>query len=174
MVGIHTDYLLLYYFLIIFNNKNKMKEFTSAEDILDFAINAEQQAVDFYTELAKNAKTDDMRDVFQQFAKEEIRHKTRLTSIKETKLFTISQEKIADLKLADYLVPVKATPEMSYQEALILAMKREKSAYKLYNNLAAKAPSDDLRKVFLSLAQEEAKHKLRFEVEYDEFVLSEN
>lgn len=151
-----------------------MKEFNSTEDILNFAIDSEQQAVDFYTELAKNAKTDDMREVFQQFAKEEVRHKTRLTSIKETKVFEVSHEKIADLKLSDYLVPVKATPEMTYQEALILAMKREKAAYKLYNNLAAKAPSDELRKVFLSLAQEEAKHKLRFEVEYDENVLSEN
>ena len=82
-----------------------------------------------------------MREVFQQFAKEEVRHKTRLTSIKETKVFEVSQEKIADLKLSDYLVPVKATPEMTYQDALILAMKREKAAYKLYNNLAAKAPT---------------------------------
>ena len=151
-----------------------MKEFASADDILDFAINAEQQAVDFYTELAKNARTDDMREVFQQFAKEEIRHKTRLTSIKETRLFELSKEKVADLKLSDYLVPVQATPDMTYQDALILAMKREKAAFKLYNNLAAKVPGEDLRKVFLSLAQEEAKHKLRFEIEYDEHVLSEN
>ncbi|NOZ47595.1 MAG: ferritin family protein [Chlorobi bacterium] len=151
-----------------------MKEFTSADDILDFAIDAEQQAVNFYTRLAKNAKTEDMREVFQQFAKEEIRHKTRLTSIKETRLFTLSKEKVADLKIGDYLVTVQVTDDMSYQDALIVAMKREKAAYKLYNNLAAKSPTDDLRKVFLSLAQEEAKHKLRFEVEYDEHILSEN
>ena len=155
-------------------NNNKMKEFTSADDILDFAIDSEQQAVDFYTGLAKNAKTDDMREVFQQFAKEEIGHKTRLTSIKETKVFELSSEKVADLKIGDYLVPVQVTPDMTYQEVLILAMKREKAAFKLYNNLAAKSPTDELREVFLSLAQEEAKHKLRFEIEYDNYILTEN
>jgi hypothetical protein len=31
-----------------------------------------------------------------------------------------------------------------------------------------------MRNIFLALAQEESKHKLRFEIEYDEFVLREN
>lgn len=63
---------------------------------------------------------------------------------------------------------------MTYQEALILAMKKEKAAFKLYHTLAAKAPNEDIKSIFLALAQEEAKHKLRFEIEYDEFVLTEN
>ena len=33
---------------------------------------------------------------------------------------------------------------------------------------------DDLKQTFLGLAQEEAKHKLRFEVEYDDVILAEN
>ena len=32
----------------------------------------------------------------------------------------------------------------------------------------------ELRKMFLSLAQEEAKHKLRFEIEYDDEIMKEN
>ena len=44
-----------------------MKEFNSINDILDFAINAEQEAVDFYNQLAENAKTEDMRNVFTSF-----------------------------------------------------------------------------------------------------------
>ena len=63
---------------------------------------------------------------------------------------------------------------MSYQEAIILAMKKEKAAYKLYTTLATRVNDPDMKKVFLSLAQEEAKHKLRFEVEYDDMVMQEN
>ena len=33
-----------------------MKQFTTIDDILDFAINAEQESVDFYTGLASKAK----------------------------------------------------------------------------------------------------------------------
>ena len=151
-----------------------MKEFVSINDILDFAINSEQEAVDFYTKLAKNAKNDDMKNVFEQFAKEEIGHKAKLTTIKETGNFTLGNEQVADLKISDYIVKVKAGPNMTYEEALVLAMKKEKSAFKLYSTLAEKAPNEEMKKLFLGLAQEEAKHKLRFEIEYDDNVMSEN
>ena len=59
---------------------------------------------------------------------------------------------------------------MDYQQALIVAMKQEKAAYKLYSDLAAKVTFEGLRNTFLMLAQEEAKHKLHFEVEYDELI----
>lgn len=151
-----------------------MKEFSSIDDILDFAIDAEQEAVDFYNQLAENSKTEDMRSVFTSFAQEEINHKARLTTIKKEGVFQIDSEKIADLKIADYTVNVKPTPEMSYQDALVLAMNKEKAAFKLYSALANRANSDEMKNIFMSLAQEESKHKLRFEIEYDEFVLREN
>jgi len=151
-----------------------MKEFKDMNDILDFAINAEQEAVDFYTELANNSKNADMKSVFQQFAKEEIGHKAKLTNIKSEGLYVMPAEKVADLKISDYIVAVKPNPDMTYQEALVLAMKKEKAAFRLYSNLAAKAPTDAMKNLFLGLAQEEAKHKLRFEVEYDDNVMSEN
>jgi len=83
-------------------------------------------------------------------------------------------EKVADLKIADYTVDVKASGKLSYEEALVVAMKREKAAFRLYTNLAERAPNEELKSIFLSLAMEESRHKLRFEVEYDEYVLREN
>lgn len=151
-----------------------MKKFDNVDDILDFAINEEQMAVDFYSELADNARTDDMRIVFTEFAEEEIKHKMRLLKIKEEGFYTLEKEAVADLKISDYVVNVKPSTNMTYEEALILAMKKEKAAFKLYSALAERAPNADLKDVFLGLAQEESKHKLRFEVEYDEFVLREN
>ncbi len=151
-----------------------MKEFKSVDDILVFAIDEEQKAVDFYSKLASNARSEEMKDVFTEFAEEEIKHKTRLTKIREEGIFDMPKESVHDLKISDYVVNVKPTPEMTYEEALIVAMKKEKAAFKLYTNLAAKAPNENLKDVFLSLATEESKHKLRFEVEYDDYVLREN
>lgn len=152
-----------------------MKEFTSIDSILDFAINNEQNAVDFYTQLAGSSKNEEMIKVFTQFAKEEMGHKARLTRIKNEGAFNLKNEKkVLDLKMADYLVDVEAKPNMSYEEALIVAMKREKSAFKLYSHLAEKAPTADLQKIFEGLAIEESKHKLRFEIEYDDYVMREN
>lgn len=151
-----------------------MKEFKNVDAILLFAIEQEQKAVDFYTELAKEAQSEEMKKVFIEFAGEEIRHKQRLTRIREEGVFTMPKIQVADLKIADYVVDVKASGKLSYEEALVLAMKREKSAFKLYSNLAERAPNDELKGIFQSLAMEESRHKLRFELEYDEYVLREN
>ena len=36
------------------------------------------------------------------------------------------------------------------------------------------APNDNLKKLFKNLAIEEAKHKLKFEIEYDDVIYKEN
>lgn len=151
-----------------------MKEFENINDILDFAIANEQSAFEFYSELARNARNEDMKNTFERFAQEEIGHKAKLLKVKEEGVFQKENVKITDLKIADYLDKVQATPDMSYQDALILAMKREKAAFRLYTKLATKTSNANLTNLFLALAQEESKHKLMFEVEYDEYILREN
>jgi len=151
-----------------------MKDFKSINEILDFAIENEQKAVDFYINLADRFKHKIMKASFIDFAKEEMGHKARLTSIKEKGLYEIKKEEVMDLKIADYIIRTEPSENMSYADALKLAMKREKAAYRLYLKLSEKAPNEDMKKLFLGLAQEEAKHKLRFEVEYDDFVYKEN
>jgi rubrerythrin len=151
-----------------------MTTFQSVNQILDFAINAEQEAVEFYNSLAINAKSEDMKTVFKEFAQEEMAHKAKLMNIKETGIFEKSTSHVTDLKIADFTVNVAVTPDISYQDALIVAMKKEKSAFKLYLTLSERADSKDLKDIFRMLAQEESKHKLRFELEYDANVLREN
>lgn len=148
--------------------------FTTINDILDFAINNEQQAADFYYKLATDSITKEMKETFVNYAKEEDSHKARLEKIKETGVYNVEESKVLDLKIGDYLVMVKTSDKMTYQEALILAMKREKAAFKLYMKLADIAPDDNLKKVFKNLANDEAKHKLKFEIEYDDIIYKEN
>ena len=151
-----------------------MENFNSINDILDFAMEQEQEAVNFYTQLAKDSKNEEMKTIFQEFAREEVSHKARLQKIKNEQLFNIEHEQISDLKISDYVVNVKPSANMKYEDALKLAMNKEKAAFKLYTNLANRFENKDLKVVFQSLAIEESKHKLRFELEYDEFVLREN
>lgn len=149
-------------------------EINSVEDLLDFAIDREQEAHDFYVNLAEKSQAASIKETFIQFAKEEMGHKKKLEGIKSGKRSFSDKQRVLDLKIGDYLVDVEVKDNMDYQEALIVAMKREKAAYKLYSDLARVAGSDDLRDVFTSLAQEEANHKLRFELEYDSEIYREN
>jgi rubrerythrin len=151
-----------------------MKEFTNINDILDFAIAREQDAVDFYNRLAGNARNNDMRQIFEQFAREEMGHKARLTKFKEEGIISLPKEKVADLKIADYTVLDPERDDMTYEQALVLAMKSEKAAFKLYLTLSEKVDKTEHKELFKQLAQEESRHKLRFELEYDEYALREN
>jgi rubrerythrin len=151
-----------------------MQQWQSVDDVLDFAIEREQEAADFYSDLGGQMDRAYMKEVFQGFAREEMGHKARLTAIKDGKLLAAAAKQVIDLKIGDYLVASEPTEGMEYQDALILAMKKEKAAFRLYSDLGNSIEDASLRETFLSLAQEEAKHKLRFEVEYDEHFLTEN
>jgi rubrerythrin len=154
--------------------KEVTMRFKSVDEILDFAIEKEEESAQFYTDLASKAEHWTMGKVFEDFAREEVKHKEKLLAVKGGKLLAPAVEKVKDLKIADYLVDVSPTPELDYQQALILAMKKEKASFRLYSDLAATTDDNSLKATLLSLAQEEARHKLRLEVEYDEHFLSEN
>lgn len=151
-----------------------MKAFGSVDEILDFAIGKEEEAARLYSSLARQTGKSWMRQVFEEFANEERGHKAKLQAVKEGKLLLPAAGKVLDLKIADYVMDVQASPALDYQDALILAMKEEKAAFRLYSDLAAATDDEALRATLLALAQEEAKHKLRFEIEYDEHILTGN
>ncbi len=150
-----------------------MDTFDSFVAVLDYAINKEIEANQFYMDLAKHMKNPAMSKVFEAFANEELGHKAKLEAIKQGKDVQ-PVKNITDLRIADYTVDVEPAPDMSYQDALILAMKKEKVAFRLYLDLADQVEDEDQKSLFLSLAQEEAKHKLRFEIEYDDVILNQN
>ncbi len=145
-----------------------MTEYNTVGEIIDFAIEREQEAHDFYIDLAGKMDRAWMKKVFEDFAGEELGHKKTLMEMKEGKRPFRKAEDVQDLKMADYLVDVVPEGGLDYQQALVLAMKKEKAAFRLYTDLAEVTEDPDIKALLLMMAQEEAKHKLRFELEYDD------
>ncbi len=145
-----------------------MKSWMSVNEILEFAISEEENAAGFYTELAYMAGNRQMKDVFLEFADEERGHKARIQAVKDGKKFTAPEKEITDLKISDYVADVSTDKIENFEDALVVAMKKEKAAFKLYTRLAGMVDSKEAADLFLALAREEAKHKLRFEIEYDQ------
>ncbi|HZD40032.1 MAG TPA: ferritin family protein [Terriglobales bacterium] len=146
----------------------------TVDEILDYAIDQEQQAADFYATLAARAEKAGMKKMLLEFAEEETRHKERLLAVKTGERKLTPEKEVLDLKLSDYLVDIDATDNISFQDAFIIAMKRERAAFKLYSDMAGKVTDINLKQVFVGLAKEESKHKLFFETEYEERVLKHN
>lgn len=151
-----------------------MKNFESIDAVLDFAIAREQEAVDFYVDLAQKTGNPTLQNVLEGFASAERGHKLKLQTIKTRHVELVSGGTATDLKIGDYLVEAEPGPEISFQDALLIAMKREKAAMQLYADLAGQVSDDEIREILLGLSEEESRHKLRFEAEYEEHFLSEN
>ncbi len=146
----------------------------TVDEILDYAIDQEQQAADFYASFAARAEKAGMKKMLLEFAEEEKSHKERLLAVKTGERKLTPEKEVLDLKVSNYLVEVDASDKISYQDALIVAMKRERAAFELYSDMAEKITDANLKQVFVGLAKEEAKHKLFFETEYEKHVLMHN
>lgn len=151
-----------------------MEKFESVDAVLDFAIAREEEAFDLYHGLASQTSDPKLEELFTSFAKVEAGHKLKLEGIKEGTTYLPVRQNPVDLKISDYLVEVEPSPDMSFQDALVLAMKREQAANELYSNLAATLGDPLLAELFNQLAKEEAAHKARFQDLYEENFLSEN
>ncbi|RKX72596.1 hypothetical protein DRP43_00335 [candidate division TA06 bacterium] len=148
--------------------------FESLNDILDFAVKREREAILFYKELQDLSKFSEQRKMLFELETMERGHIEILENIRYIKLELIEIPEIKNLKISDYLVKSKPTENMSYQDILISAIKKEESSNNFYNDLASIVNNPEYRKLFLKLASEEAKHKLYFEKIYDDEILKEN
>jgi len=146
----------------------------SVEEILNFAIDRESEAVKFYKKLAAIAPGKQLQELMHDYAAEEQRHKDKLTTVKQGGDLNNAHKQPIDMKISDYIVAVEESPDMTYQDALIIAMKREQKAFHLYTDLAAKVEDAELKTLFEALAREEASHKNYFESEYDDKIYTDN
>jgi len=148
---------------------------SSFSEIIQFAIEKEVEAMNFYKELSETAKNPAMKPVFLQWSNEEKKHKEMLEKVDvENVEGGGAGVSVTNLKIGDYLVDVEPSPDMSYQDALIVAIKREEKAFKLYEDLESQTTNKALQDTFNVLKKEEAKHKLKLETEYDEYILNQN
>jgi rubrerythrin len=151
-----------------------MKMWRNLEEVISFAMQKEAGAAALYEEAAKLSKRPDAKAMFNELAAEERKHREILENLERKDVSKYTLERIPDMKMSEYMRDVEFHPDMEYQDILILAIKREEKSRDLYADLAAHADDPELKKLFQALAQEEAKHKLKLETEYDEYVLTEN
>jgi rubrerythrin len=143
-----------------------MKKFNSINEVLDFAIKQEIESNIFYLELADFVEQPEMAKVLTDLAAQELRHKAYLESVKASKT-GLDEQEVGNLNITEKVKDIEIDAKMDYVDMLIVGMKKEEASRKLYTDLASIAQNQQVRDIFLKLAQQEAGHKLRFELEYD-------
>ena len=141
------------------------------DNIVEMCINQEQQAIDLYPLARDQAKDDTSRQKFQELVDMETVHKV---SLKNFEIENYLELPPADLKITDYLMDPVLKDNMTIQEIIILAAKREDKTARMYQDLADHFHFDKkLNTFFQMMADEELRHKHDLETEYENEFLQE-
>ena len=145
-----------------------MAEPEYSDEILKTAIAKEIEAYNFYLALADRVADPAVREAFEAFAQEELEHKAKLELevMKLGKTIAVEQNPLRPER--NYILSNDPAPlDMDYKDMLLLAITKEEAAFRTYVNMAANAKDEKSREMLLAIAEEEVKHKLRFQTEYD-------
>jgi len=151
-----------------------MGDISTLKGVIDFAMEKEAEAQALYTNLAQQIKSPRSAGIFTELAAEEQKHYEALKNLDFGLIADAILKPVPDLKISDYLHDVSYSPDMSFQDILVLAMKAEEHSHSLYRGLAGHTDDPELKKIFEFMATQEAKHKLRLETEYDEYILTQD
>jgi len=143
-----------------------MKKFSTVDEVLNFAIASESKAHELYIEMAAMVENPWMRRTLEGFAQEELQHRAKLEAVKAGRI-SLKREDVGDIGIAETLDDTQPHADMGYPELVVFAIKKEDSAHRLYAAMASIFSETDLKDMFDKLAEEEAAHKRRFEIEYD-------
>ena len=148
-------------------------DFVELQDVIDFAIDKEQEAMDFYSDLASKVKHKAIAEELQKMVGIEQNHRDRLKEMDVGEAAKTTVEPAQNLKIADYLVELAPSPDMSWQDVVHIAMKRELAAMNLYTDLAKMVADQNAKQMFENLAAEESAHKLYFEKIWDDEIMKD-
>jgi len=145
-----------------------MGKVNSDEEILEFAIAKEVEAYNFYLALADRVDSPEIRKVFEGLAEEELEHKSRLELEVMKTGKTVAAKNLHARPDREYIISDnQSLLDMDYKDLLLLGMEKEEASFRLYVNMMPTVQDEESQEVLLALAEEEVKHKLRFETEYD-------
>ncbi|MCL4478872.1 MAG: ferritin family protein [Deltaproteobacteria bacterium] len=145
------------------------------KDIIEFAVDRELNAYDFYTGAQKRARTSGAKSMLQELAAQELKHKQRLEALhlEENVMLDLSKLDIADYTDSES-IETDMQYHLEYQQILLIALRREKSSVRLYTDIKSLMKEKEKQQLFEWLVKEEQSHYDRLQKEYDTYVLTEN
>lgn len=133
------------------------------KEIIDFAIENEIEAYEFYKDAAEKIKNQQLKEVFKDLAKEELEHKKFLQDFLDKGVNEIKLDAGTDYKIAETIDKPVLSIDMDFSDAIALAIKNEEEAMDMYSNLAKACLDEEEKELFLDLVEMERMHKTRLE-----------
>ena len=147
---------------------------TTMAEILNFAIQREDEAARAYGELARTTTDAGLKGLLLDLQADEVNHRKILRELAGSDDLPQLGSAVSDLKISDYLIDEPVNADSRMQDILIFAAKKEAKAAELYDRLLGQSSNPKHKRLFQFLAQQEKAHKLKLEQIYEQQVLQEN
>lgn len=144
-----------------------MKKLFSIKEALDIAIAGEVEAHKLYIDMAAMVDNPWIRETIEGFAQEELQHRRKLQAVRAGKAVLEGGEAV-ELGIAETLEDVQPRANMTFPDLLAFAINKEGTSYRLYKRMAEVFSEPELKDLFSKLAKEEAGHRRRFEMQYED------
>jgi rubrerythrin len=137
------------------------------------AIDNEVEAYTFYRTVSDKAKDKKLKDLFDELAKDEAKHKLTLEGY-----FAKAPEKLhfsqsTDYKVVDALPTPPLTADLKPIDGLVIAIKKELQAMQMYTQLANTSTDAAQKNTFIELVSMERGHKHKLEDIYTNMAFPE-
>jgi len=142
--------------------------------ILKLAAAKEAAAQEFYRKLKEKVRNRSVQQLIDDMIAEEEKHRQVLERTSPDDVLAGTTAPVEDFGISEYLEEPEEKADMSVQEILVVAMKREERSVAMYTLFAEKFSSEKYRSLFLTMANEEKKHKATLEKVYDDKIYQEN
>jgi len=148
-------------------------KFTSVLDILKFSISKEQASVRFFQDLASKAEDPMTRSLLEVLVQKEQEHVAELEFEMEKLGCAVDSSKIQNdtiFRWDERLDEDEAVRDMNFVQALVLAIQKERAAFRLYIQIMTTVKDQELSAVLMELAEEEMRHVIELEQQYEAIV----
>jgi rubrerythrin len=148
--------------------------------ILKRAVRIEEGPFKLYAAAQKKARLESSKSFLKELAETELEHKRKLLGAINDKtwiqgLGSHRGESSEDLGIVDYVKDIaELSEDADYQEILTYAAQREKRTHDYYVSVARRFQGTQVGELFQRLGDEELKHKIKIEKEYDDTLLRDN
>jgi rubrerythrin len=146
--------------------------FDSLRAVVDYAVGREQEAVEFYGQLAEIARLPQVKSELRRIVAMEESHRDRLRALDVAAAFLETSEAASGVRIADYVIDDSPGPNLIWQDVLDLAIRREEASLGLYTTLGRLACDPTARQIFETLASEEGGHRAYFRQVYDQDIFA--
>ncbi len=133
------------------------------KDILEMAVENEVEAHEFYKAAAEKIQDKNLKKTFEDLAEEETKHKVLLEGYLNNDMKTMKFKENKDFQLSETVEEKTLSTDMSFKDAIALAMKKEEEAMNMYRQFAEASEEEKQKATFEELVKMEQQHKTRLE-----------